>query len=398
MSEDRGATWRVAMPPGKPASSFDCVATVYDPPAGDPNMAYATFGDSDRLWVTNDRGVRWAALPRTKQTFVSPTKLAVDPRDARHLAAMVMVPDLINGANDRPGLSEATTRHVELDVSDDGGRTWNRPAGATEAHAVFPDAATFAFDAEAPGVIYAGTRFDGVWATADDGVTWGPLAGQGADQSVTSFLPDAPIPTAAAATAVAPRVAAPWRLFAAVGRVRSGLARIDRHPRRPPVNGRPRAAARRTEHVATCSGGSTISGVRSSVTWLAGGLEVGHGRRIRLPAKAVGLPVVCVFHAKTAFADVGRASPAVRPVGRPYQASRRIRGAAKAGSTLTCVVRWRGRPTRTSYMWRVRGVVRSSRATLKLTAGDRGRRATCTATARNRYGASHTSVNSRLVH
>ena len=233
-------------------------------------------------------------------------------------------------------------------MTKDGGVTWhglNRqpqdPNGTD--FIVFTD---FAFDPATPGVIYAGTRSDGVWATADNGINWARMT-QGAF-GVSSFVGQA-TPTK------------PWTLLAASTGTLGGVVRVDARVRRPPQLGRPRHNGRRTLHTATCSG-ATAAGFGTTVRWLSAGKLIGTGRRLRLPAKVVALPVTCEVRLHVPVRDgdqpLGGAPArraAVGPLGRlqpqpPRRASRSRARPPGAG----------GRP-RSGNRWLIKGRVAARR-------------------------------------
>ena len=244
-----------------------------------------------------------------------------------------------------------------------------------------PNAVAFAFDREAPGVLYAGTYWDGIWASADDGLTWGQIPGLAADQAVTSFVSEG---APASAGAKAARTST-WRLYATIGRVGAGFARIDARVRKPTLLGTPHHNGRRTGRIATCTGAAVI-GAPSATTWFAGRVQIGKGRRFRLPASAVGLPVRCQVQAATPYATVLRRSASLRPVGRPFPAGGTVRSAAAAMRVASRAASssWTASraPPATRGAWRARSAPPGAHRIPQPTPG----RPTCTATAHNQYG------------
>ena len=354
-SDDDGATWSRSVSPGG-----DVVAVEPTPSDAATAFAIAVTGPKYRLIVTHDRGATWATLPG-----VAPFAIGVDPGDAHHLVAM---------------------EDMGVVVTHDGGVTWHGmlPDPNPDASGFRgPNAVAFAFDREAPGVLYAGTYWDGIWASADDGLTWGQIPGLAADQAVTSFVSEG---APASAGAKAARTST-WRLYATIGRVGAGFARIDARVRKPTLLGTPHHNGRRTGRIATCTGAAVI-GAPSATTWFAGKVQIGKGRRFRLPASAVGLPVRCQVQAATPYATVLRRSASLRPVGRPFPAGGTvlIRGSRHAGGVARCVVVWHGKPRSTGYAWRVAGAIRATGAHVQDPRSRRRRRLTCTATAHNQYG------------
>ena len=355
-SDDDGAAWPRSVSPGG-----GIIAIEPAPSDAATAFAIAVTGSAHRLIVTHDRGATWTTVPAA-----APFAIGVDPGDAHHLVAM---------------------EDMGVVVSHDGGATWHGmlpdPDPNTAGSFRGPDAMAFAFDRDAPGVLYGGTYWDGIWASSDDGLTWGPIPGLADDQAVTSFVSEG---APASSGSIAARVST-WRLYATIGRVGGGFARIDARVRRPSLVGKPHHNGRRTGRIATCSGASVI-GAPSATTWFAGKVQIGKGRRFRLPASAVGLSVRCQVQAVTAYATVLRRSASLRPVGRPFPAGGtvRIAGSRHARGVARCVVVWNGQPRSTSYVWRVAGTIRGTRRTYRIAAADAGRRLTCTATAHNRYG------------
>ena len=321
-------------------------------------------------------------MPSPPGGFKTIVTLGVDPADADHLVARATVLVAFEISDQNGNLGTMTEYDTTVIVSHDGGHTWG-----PRVRRVVPEATAFAFDRDAPGVIYAGSFWDGLWASADDGVTWGQVPGPSRDQAVTSFLPEIAQPVAATSA----RAAAPWRLYATIGRVHSGFARVDARVRLPKLRGKPHHNGRRVGRVATCTGASLVGGGPSLTTWLDGNRKIGTGRRFRLPASAVGRPVRCEFRADTPYANVFRRSAAITPVGRPYTKRPRISGGRRVGSRATCRVAWRGRPTTIAYTWRVGGATRGSGSTYVPRSADAGHGLTCTASARNAYGAYRTT-------
>ncbi len=349
-SDDGGTTW-----PRFQASTR--VALVVPAPS-EPRVAYATrhlsatFSEVE-LSVTRDGGGTWHKVGAGFRWLFG---LTVDPRDASHLVAV---------------------EERGVVVSHDGGRTWSAQGGNTPASLL-----AFAFDRDAGGVIYAGTYWDGLWASADDGLTWGQVPGSATGAAISSFL-DEPAPGSAT---VALRAASSWRLYATLGRVGGGLARIDVRVRLPKLVGTPHHNARRSGRTATCTGVSVVGGGPSLTLWKAGRTVIGKGRRFKVPASAVGRAVRCEFRADTPFANVFRATRAVTLVGRPFTPRPRIAGGKKVGSQASCRAAWRGKPVSTSFVWRVAGKMRGTGLHYTPSAADAGRGLSCTATARNRYG------------
>lgn len=370
-SDDGGATWPRVRALANPQ--------VFDPPASAPARAFATSFDAvkgrTRLWRTDDRGATWHPLPSPAGGFCLIYRLEADPRDPDHLVALatVLVPFQVSDTSGNLGTQKEFQTTVI--ISHDGGRSWTHLVGR-----VVPEVTQFAFDRDAAGVIYAGSFWDGLWASADDGLTWGRVPGAAPNQAVTSFLPETiPVVTAAGRAAVA------WRLFATLARVRSGITRVDARVRRPSVRGRPRLHGRRTGRVATCTGGRAV-GAPTEVLWLASRRQIGHGRRIRLPGSSVGRPVHCEVHAVTPYAIVFHRSRTVSPIGRPFAERPRIGGQTRVGTRVTCRATWYGSPASIAYTWRVSGKVRARERTYVVGAADAFRPLTCSTSARNRYG------------
>ena len=364
-SDDDGAAWRHMT--GLPDVIYFMTAS-----STEPAVAYAAAGPASlqtvigniprmRLYRTLDGGITWHPTS-TAGTFFG---FAIDPADHDHLITF----DLTQSA---------------IVVTHDAGATWHGKIGSEPrtSNGTSGGGMVWAFDRDAAGVIYAGTSLAGLWASADDGVTWGSVAGSDTGSGITSFLDEgAPAPAATAG-----RAASAWRLYATVANAGSGFARIDARVRLAHLQGTPRLRGHRTERIATCTGASVVGGSPSKTIWLAGRDRVATGRRVRLPASTVGRQVRCEFRADTPYANVFRRSNAITPVGRPFPVRRALVVRRRVGQTAHCSVTWRGTPTSVTYLWRVGGRNRGTARQYTIRSIDVGKRLTCTATATNRYG------------
>ena len=235
-SDDDGATWARSVSPGG-----GIIAIEPAPSDAATAFAVAVTGSAYRLIATHDRGATWTPAPRGALRDRGRSRRRAPPRG--------------DGGHGRRCLARRR-RHVA--------RHAPRP-DPTPLQLPRPNAVAFAFDRDAPGVLYAGTYWDGIWASSDDGLTWGQIPGLAADQAVTSFVSEgAPASTGAKAARTST-----WRLYATIGRVGAGFARIDARVRKPTLLGTPHHNGRRTGRIATCTGAAVI-GAPSATTWFAG--------------------------------------------------------------------------------------------------------------------------------
>ncbi len=178
-TENGGLTWQRTWPKNAPGALGSLAIAPSDPQtvwAGTGESAVrndASYGDG--VWVTRDGGKRWHNVGLRDSYTIS--SILVDPRDPlRALAGVLGNP-----------FSDSADRGVYRTT--DGGRTWRHTLYAGPQSGV----SDMAYDARDPRIVYAGVwqlrrkpwtfssggPVDGIYKSADGGVTWRELHGGG---------------------------------------------------------------------------------------------------------------------------------------------------------------------------------------------------------------------------